>query len=36
MCRDGTELVLFCFGDAEDAEAFCQRFSGERLPGAQR
>jgi len=28
----GRDFVVFCFAVREDAEAFCQRFAGERLP----
>jgi hypothetical protein len=34
--RDGGDLVVFCFAEPEDAEAFCQRFEGERLPETRR
>ena len=35
--RDGgNDLVVFCFATPEDADAFCQRFEGERLPGMRR
>jgi hypothetical protein len=30
MCRDGKEFVIFRF--SEGAEAFGERFGGERLP----
>jgi hypothetical protein len=29
---DGGDLVVFCFRKPEDADAFCERFEGERLP----
>ena len=34
--RGGGDLVVFCFAKPEDAEAFCQRFGGERLPEHRR
>jgi hypothetical protein len=27
------EVVVCCFSNLEDAEAFAERFGGERLPG---
>jgi hypothetical protein len=32
MRHDGRDFVVFCFAKAEDADSFCDRFSGERLP----
>jgi hypothetical protein len=34
--RDDGEFVVFCFAKPEDAEAFCERFGGERLLGMLR
>ena len=36
ISRADVDLVVFCFGKPEDAEAFCQPFGGERLPGMER
>jgi hypothetical protein len=36
MRRDDSDHVVFCFAKLEDAQAFCDRFGGERLPGGTR
>jgi hypothetical protein len=32
ISRADVDLVVFCFSKPEDADAFCQRCGGERLP----
>jgi hypothetical protein len=34
--RADVDLVVFCFANPEDADAFTERFGGERLPGTRR
>jgi hypothetical protein len=34
--NDSGDLVVFCFTKLEDAQAFCDRFGGERLPETRR
>ncbi len=36
VSRADVDLVVFCFAKAEDAEAFCVRFGGERLLETRR
>jgi len=34
--RGDRNFVVFCFGKPEDADAFCRRFGGERVPRTSR
>jgi hypothetical protein len=36
ISRADVDLVVFCFAKLEDAEAFCQRFGGERVEQQRR
>ena len=36
VSRADVDLVVFCFAKPEDADAFCQRLGGERLPSNGR
>ena len=33
---DGDHVVVSCFAKPEDAQTFCERFGGERLPEVRR
>jgi hypothetical protein len=34
--RGDADFIVFCFATPEDADTFCQRFDGERLPVTRR
>jgi hypothetical protein len=36
MRNDDSDVVVFCFSEPEDAEAFAERLGGKRLPTASR
>jgi hypothetical protein len=36
LVRDARDFTVFCFGTAEAAQAFHERFGGELLPAAEK